>query len=222
MRRRTLATEIPTGQVGFGRGRHAARGGRLANVPDDDPLRSLGGVLQRAGRLAARTAEWGASTLRLAGLGWGGLVAVVGAIAGRWWLGLLIGLALASFGWAPSRTLSRWARDVRADTDDGAVALRARIEAAPVGLADGVGAATAMISRRLKGRGRLRSLLGLRKLATELPDTFDDLDDSLGAFTPTRLAGLVPRLSAAAWSALSLLVLIVAAPLVLAIALAVS
>ncbi len=119
---------------------------------------------------------------------------------------------------ASSRALNP-AAEVREDARAQAAGFRARLEAATGSVIDEVGDAGRLIARRLRGRGRLRSLWGLRKLSTELPG---ELDDVLGAFTPTRLAALVPSLSLAVWSALSLGVLALVGPLLLAIALAVA
>ncbi|MEM9035205.1 MAG: hypothetical protein AAGA99_01875 [Actinomycetota bacterium] len=186
---------------------------------DADPMGSAGPVLQRAGDVAAKAADWGASALRTAGIGWGVLAALVGIVLGRWWIGLLVGVLLVFVGWSAGRGLRSWASDVRAETSEGATAIRERIGDASMSVADGVQSASELISSRLKGRGRLRSLWGLRKLATELPG---DVDDVLGALSPTRLGALLPRLSLAAWAAVSVALLIVIGPLVLAIALAVA
>ncbi|MEO1059967.1 MAG: hypothetical protein AAFZ07_01010 [Actinomycetota bacterium] len=188
-------------------------------MTDDDPLRHIGPLLERAGSAAARTAHWGASTIRLAAFAWAGLLLLIGLIVGRWWAGLLVAVVLAGGGWVLSRGLSGWAAEVREDAKGQAAGFRSRVEAASGSVVDELGDAGQLIARRLQGKGRLRSLWGLRKLAAELPT---DLDDVMGAFTPTRLAGLVPRLSLAAWSALSLVLLVVFGPLLLAIALAVA
>ncbi|MEM9712355.1 MAG: hypothetical protein AAGA17_09080 [Actinomycetota bacterium] len=186
---------------------------------DADPLRRVGPLLERAGAAAARTAEWGASTIRLAAFAWAALFALLGTVVGRWWAGVLVGVVFAGGGWLLGRGLRSWAIEVRADTGGQAVGLRSRLEAASGSVVDELGDAGELINRRLQGRGRLRSMWGLRRLARELPE---ELDDVLGAFTPTRVAGLVPRLSLAAWSALSLGLLVVFGPLLLAIALAVA
>ena len=188
-------------------------------MADDDPLRSLGPLLERAGSAAARTARWAASTIRLAGFSWAALFVLLATIVGRWWAGLLVALVVAGGGSLLGRGLSTWAAEVVEDASGHAAGFRSRVEAASGSVVDELGDAGQLIYRRLQGRGRLRSLWGLRKLATELPD---DLDDVLGPFTPVRLAGLVPRLSLAAWAALSLAVLVVFGPLLLAIALAVA
>ncbi len=188
-------------------------------MPDDDPLRNVGPLLERAGSAAARTAQWGASTIRLAAFAWAGLFLLLGTIVGRWWAGLLVGVVFAGGGWLLGRGLTSWAAEVRDDARGQAAGFRSRVEAASGSVAEELGDAGRLISRRLQGKGRIRSLWGLRKLATELPA---ELDDVLGAFTPARLAGLVPRLSLAAWSALSLGLLALVGPLLLAIALAVA
>lgn len=188
-------------------------------MDDDDPLRNVGPLLQRAGSAAARTARWGASTIRLAAFAWSALFLLLATIVGRWWAGLLVGLLVAGGGWLAGRGLSGWAVEVSEDAKEHAAGFRSRVEAASGSAIDELGDAGQLISRRLQGKGRVRSLWGLRKLATELPD---ELDDVLGPFTPTRLAGLVPRLSLAMWSALSLGLLALFGPLLLAIALAVA
>lgn len=188
-------------------------------MADDDPLRDVGPLLERAGSSAARTARWGASTIRSAAFAWAGLFLLLGTIVGRWWAGLLVAMVFAGGGWMLARELSAWAAEVREDVRGHAAGFRSRIEAASGSVIDEVGDAGRLISRRLEGKGRLRSLWGLRKLSKELPP---ELDDVMGAFTPDRLAGLVPRLSLAVWSALSLGLLALVGPLLLAIALAVA
>jgi hypothetical protein len=188
-------------------------------MADDDPLRHVGSLLERAGSTAARTAQWAASTIRLAAFSWAALFSLIGLIVGRWWAGALVGLVFAGCGWTLGRGLGGWAREVRDDTREQAAGLRSRVEAASGSAVDELSDAGELIWLRLRGRGRLRSMWGLRRLARELPT---ELDDVLGAFTPTRLAGLVPRLALAACAALSLALLAVFGPLLLAIALAVA